>query len=165
MEEKKKESGAEVKCSFCGNDTSCDRCKAEPASAAGAEHVCYDCYQKMGGQLPENVKDKTHICVSEEQMAENMRRFLDDTTARAFDELWNTEKKNLKEMSRQELAKAAFFEGARFMFSLMQQIEQGRQEAEPGHGHEHGEGHEHEGHEHGEGHGHKHGKGHEHTHE
>lgn len=144
-----------MKCSFCGNDTSCDRCKAEPSSGAGSEHICYECYQKMGGQLPENLKDRTHICISQEQMSQNFERFLNDTTERAFGELWVAEKKKLKEMSRQELSKASFFEGARFMFSLMQHLEKGDQEQGPEH--------EHEGHEHGEEGGHEH--THEHTHE
>lgn len=152
MEGKTEEHGLEVKCSFCGNDTSCDRCKAEPASAAGSEHICYDCYQKMGGQLPENLKDRTHICISQEQMSQNFEKFLNDTTEKAFDELWDAEKKKLKEMSRQELAKATFFEGARFMFSLMQHLEKSGQEQEHEHSHE---GHEHE-HEHEHKHEHKH---------
>lgn len=147
-----------MKCSFCGNDTLCERCKAEPSSAEGAEHICYDCYQKMGGQLPENLKDRTHICITQEQMSQNFERFLNDTTERAFGELWDAEKKKLKEMSRQELAKTSFFEGARFMFSLMQHLEKGQEQEGQGH-----EGHEHS-HEPGHEHGHKH-EGHEHKHE
>ncbi len=113
-----------VKCSFCGNDAYCDACKKDPASAAKFEHMCYDCYQRMGGQLPENVKDKTHICIPPEKLQENFERFLNEMTGRAFDDLWSAEKKKLKEMSRQELAQASFFEGARFMFGLMQRMSQ-----------------------------------------
>jgi hypothetical protein len=113
-----------VKCSFCGNETSCDQCMKEPERSGDFEHCCYDCYQKMGGNLPENVRDKTHVCVPPEKMQENFERFLGDMTERAFTDLWNSEKKKLKEMSRQELSQASFFEGARFMFGLMQRLSQ-----------------------------------------
>ncbi len=117
-----------VKCSFCGNETSCDACRREPEKAKDFEHACYDCYQKMGGNLPENVRDKTHVCVPPEKMQENFERFLNDMTQRAFMDLWNSEKKRLKDMSRQELSQASFFEGARFMFGLMQRMSQEPQE-------------------------------------
>ncbi|HSB46676.1 MAG TPA: hypothetical protein VLD37_01580 [Candidatus Bilamarchaeum sp.] len=113
-----------VKCSFCGNDTFCDACKADAASGSGKEHCCYDCYQKMGGALPENVKDKTHVCIPPEKLQENFERFMSEMTFRAFMDLWNAEKKKLKEMSRQELAQVSFFEGARFMFGLVQRMSQ-----------------------------------------
>lgn len=113
-----------VKCSFCGNDTFCDACKKDPQAGAGKEHSCYDCYQKMNGQLPENVRENTHICIPPEKLQENFERFMSDMTFRAFMDLWNSEKKRLKEMSRQELAQASFFEGARFMFGLINRMSQ-----------------------------------------
>ncbi|MCI0503630.1 hypothetical protein L0Y65_02855 [Candidatus Micrarchaeota archaeon] len=118
--------GAEknVKCSFCGNDTFCEQCKAEPAKVASFEHMCYECHQRMGGVVPENVKDKTHICIPPEKLQENFERFMSEMTYRAFSELWEAEKKKLKEMSRQELAQAAFFEGASFMWHFVQRMQQ-----------------------------------------
>ncbi len=113
-----------VKCSFCGNETSCEQCQRQPEKAKEFEHCCYDCYQKMGGNLPENVRDKTHVCVPPEKMQENFERFINEMTYRAFMDLWDAEKKKLKEMSRQELAQASFFEGARFMFGFMQRMSQ-----------------------------------------
>jgi hypothetical protein len=113
-----------MKCSFCGNDTFCDACKADPSSGSGKEHCCFDCYQKMGGSLPENVKEKTHVCIPPEKLQENFERFMSEMTYRAFMDLWNTDKKKLKEMSRQELAQVSFFEGARFMFGLVQKMSQ-----------------------------------------
>ncbi len=121
---KANEEANNVKCSFCGNETSCDACRKEPEKYKDFEHCCYDCYQKMGGNLPENVRDKTHVCVPPEKMQENFERFLNDMTQRAFTDLWNSEKKRLKDMSRQELSQASFFEGARFMFGLMQRMSQ-----------------------------------------
>jgi hypothetical protein len=113
-----------VKCSFCGNDAFCDQCKALPEKAPDFEHMCYECYQRMGGVVPENVKDKTHVCIPPEKLQENFERFMSDVTSRAFSELWEAEKKKLKEMSRQELAQAAFFEGASFMWHFMQRMQQ-----------------------------------------
>ena len=117
-----KEKTNNVKCSFCGNDDWCDNCSKEPSKLASFEHSCYDCYQKMGGQFPENVKDKTHLCIPPEKVQENFERFLSEMTYRAFTDLWDAEKKKLKEMSRQELSQASFFEGARFMFGFMQKM-------------------------------------------
>ncbi|MEW6722400.1 MAG: hypothetical protein AB1324_04005 [Candidatus Micrarchaeota archaeon] len=108
-----------AKCSFCGNDTSCEQCGKE--AVPGFEHMCYDCYQKMGG-VPENLKEKTHVCVPPEKMRENFERFMNEMTMRAFNELWNAEKKKLKEMSKQELSQASFFEGARFMFHFINRM-------------------------------------------
>ncbi len=120
---KANEDANNVKCSFCGNEAYCEPCKNEPAKMAGFEHMCYDCHQRMG-QVPENVRDKTHLCIPPEKLQENFERFMNDVTQRAFDDLWNAEKKKLKEMSRQELAQASFFEGASFMFHLMQRMSQ-----------------------------------------
>ncbi|MEW6749197.1 MAG: hypothetical protein AB1295_05820 [Candidatus Micrarchaeota archaeon] len=112
-----------VKCSFCGNDAFCGSCADNPDKAGDSEHMCYDCYQRMG-EVPENVRDKTHVCMAPEQIDENFRRFMDEVTHRAFQDLWDSKKKELKEMSRQELALTSFFEGASFMFQLMQRMSQ-----------------------------------------
>jgi hypothetical protein len=131
-----------VKCSFCGNDTFCEQCKAEPGKTASFEHMCHECHQRMGGVVPENVKDKTHICIPPEKLQENFERFMSEMTYRAFTELWEAEKKKLKEMSRQELAQSAFFEGASFMWHFVQRMQQppapppesGSENPEPGSG-------------------------------
>jgi hypothetical protein len=157
--EEKKE-GSNVKCSFCGNEAFCGPCKDEPAKVESFEHMCYDCYQKMG-EVPENLKDKTHMCIPPEKLQENFQRFLDEVTERAFSDLWTQEKKKLKELSKQDLAQSAFFEGASFMYHLMQRMSQEPPAVE----HKHEEGHKHEGHQHEEGHsheGHKHGEQHKH---
>jgi hypothetical protein len=113
-----------VKCSFCGDDTLCEPCMLEPEKAGSFEHMCYDCHQKMGGVVPENVRDKTHICIPPEKLQENFEKFMNDVTHRAFLQLWESEKKKLKELSRQELAQASFFEGASFMWHFVQRMNQ-----------------------------------------
>src|SRR5271157_3093619 len=122
LTKKIKEEEKNVKCSFCGNDTSCEQCRQAPGEMPKFEHVCFDCYQGMKGQLPENVREKTHVCIPQEKLNESFERFLNDMTSKAFTDLWNSEKKKLKEMSRQELSQASFFEGARFMFGFMQKM-------------------------------------------
>ncbi len=113
-----------VKCSFCGDDTSCEQCRAAPEKAGDFEHMCYDCHQKMGGAVPENIRDRTHICIPPEKLQENFEKFMNDMTQRAFMQLWDSEKKKLKELSKQELAQAAFFEGASFMWQFVQRMNQ-----------------------------------------
>ncbi len=117
-----------VKCSFCGNDTYCEQCSADMSKSSEFEHMCFECNQKMGGVVPENVRDKTHVCIPPEKLQENFEKFMNDMTARAFMQLWEAEKKKLKEMSRQELAQASFFEGASFMWHMVQRMQQPPQE-------------------------------------
>lgn len=118
-----------VKCSFCGNDTHCERCAADASGIEKFEHICYDCYVRMGSQVPADIQERTHTCIPPEKAAEEFGKFLDGMTGRAFEELWNQEKKKLREMSKQDLAQASFFEGARFMFQMMQKLE-GAEEGE-----------------------------------
>jgi hypothetical protein len=113
-----------VKCSFCGNETWCEQCTLNPAGIEKFEHICYDCYQRMGSQIPAEIQERTHTCIPPEKAAEEFGKFLDSMTGRAFDELWNQEKKKLREMSKQEISQASFFEGARFMFQFMQKLQQ-----------------------------------------
>jgi hypothetical protein len=128
MAEDKPKAENNVKCSFCGNETFCERCAADASGIEKFEHMCYDCYTGMGSQVPPEVQEKTHTCIPPEKAAEEFGRFLDSMTGRAFDELWNQEKKKLREMSKQELAQASFFEGARFMFQMMQKLQQPEEE-------------------------------------
>lgn len=118
MAEEKQEIQNNAKCSYCGNDTFCDSCLKAPDK--DAEHMCFECYQQMGGQMPAD--KKVHLCIPPEKMAELFQRYLDNNVGQAFEELWNAEKKKLKEMSKQEIAQACFFEGARFMYAFMQNM-------------------------------------------
>jgi hypothetical protein len=147
-----------VLCSYCGNDTECMDCRRQPGKENDFEHICFDCYQNNKGEIAPEKKEKTHVCIPPQKIAEAYERFLEDTTKHAFSELWEAEKKKMRELSKQELAEASFFEGARFMYSFMQRMakeqgaEEGAEESHEGHSHE---GHSHEGHSHA---GHKHEK-------
>jgi hypothetical protein len=150
-----------VRCSYCGNDTECMDCQRQPGKENDFEHICFDCYQNNKGEIAPEKKEKTHVCIPQQKIAEAYERFLEDTTKRAFNELWEAEKKKMRELSKQELAEATFFEGARFMYSFMQKMakEQGEESGED-EGHE-GEEHSHEEHSHGGEKGHSH-EGHSH---
>ena len=154
-EQKPEEPQQNVKCSFCGNDAFCSSCVKDPEHMDDFEHMCYDCYMKMGENVPENVREKTHVIIPPDKMAEQFQKFLDQMTGRAFSELWAEEKAKLREMSKQELAQIMYFEGARFMFDFMQRMS--AEDQHEGHGHET---HAHEGDEH-EAHGHEEHEGHE----
>ena len=137
----KEETKANVRCSYCGNDTLCMDCQRQPGKENDFEHICFDCYQNNKGVIAPEKKDKTHVCIPPEKLAEAYERFLEDTTKNAFTELWENEKKKMRELSKQELAEASFFEGARFMYAFMQKMA-----SQPGE--EEHEGHSHEGHSH-----------------
>jgi len=107
----------EVKCSVCGNETKCEQCGAESEKA---EHLCLECYQKQGGK----VKEGMHVCIPKEKVEEAYDKFLANMIQGASEEMWNAEKKKLKELSKQELSKTSFFEGARFMLAFMRRVSQ-----------------------------------------
>ena len=120
MEEKTE--GNNALCYVCGKSILCEPCKFEPQGMQSFEHICFDCYQKAGGQ-PKAEKE-IHVCLPPEKMAEEFQKFMDEMTFRAFSEMWDEDKKKLRELSKQELAEASFFEGARFMFAFMQRMSQ-----------------------------------------
>lgn len=107
-----------VKCENCGKDILCEQCAKEPGDF---KHLCLECYQK--GVLPKD-KEKTHLVVPPEKLAEEYDRFLSQMVGGAFDDMWANEKKKLKEQSKQEIAQTCFFEGARFMLVLMRKMSQ-----------------------------------------
>jgi len=107
-----------VKCSNCGKDVLCEQCAKEPGDF---KHLCLDCFRS--GVQPED-KEKTHLVVPPEKLAEEYDKFLSQMVGGAFDDMWNHEKKRLKELSKQELAQTSFFEGARFMLALMRKMSQ-----------------------------------------
>lgn len=133
-----------VRCSYCGNDTLCVDCQRAPGKENDFEHICFDCYQNNKGEIAPEKKEKTHVCIPPQKLAEAYEHFLEDTTKNAFSELWEAEKKKMRELSKQELAEAAFFEGARFMYAFMQKM--AAPEGQEGPAEE--EGHAHEGHAH-----------------
>jgi hypothetical protein len=107
-----------VKCSGCGKDTVCEQCKA--GAEGQFKHLCMECYQKAEGKVDD--KEGTHICIPQEKIMEAYDQFMTDMTNRAFSELWASEKKRLKELSKQDLAKMTFTEGARFMLHFMRRM-------------------------------------------
>jgi len=120
-----------VRCNYCGNDTLCADCQRAPGKENESEHICFDCYQGNKGELAPEKKDKTHICIPPEKLAQAYEKFLEDTTRRAFQDLWEAEKKKMRELSKQDLAEASFFEGARFMYSFMQRMSAQAEEGGP----------------------------------
>ncbi len=107
-----------VKCSACGSDVFCEQCEKE---AGDFKHLCLECYRK-GVQSEE--REKTHLCIPPEKLAEEYERFLGQMTQSAFSDMWDEEKKKLKGLSKQKLAQTCFFEGARFMLALMRKMSQ-----------------------------------------
>lgn len=59
---------------------------------------------------------------TQDQMKEAFEKFLSEATTHAFGEMWESRKKQMRELSKQDLAELSFFEGARFMFFFMQRV-------------------------------------------
>jgi hypothetical protein len=95
--EKKTEEKTNVRCSYCGNDTLCVDCQQQPGKEENFEHICFDCYQNNKGEISPEKKEKTHICIPPEKLAQAYERFLEDTTKRAFQEMWEQDKKKISQ--------------------------------------------------------------------
>ncbi|MBU0532563.1 hypothetical protein KKB44_03650 [Candidatus Micrarchaeota archaeon] len=108
-----------MKCSLCNNETTCEECKKEKKE--DFKHICFECYKKKEGKVD---TEKTHVCIPPEELSKAYDRFIGDTINHAFNDLWDAEKKKLKELSKQDLARTSFFEGANFMLEFMRRISQ-----------------------------------------
>ena len=105
----------EVKCSLCGINTKCEQCEKD---SEDIEHMCFECYEKH----PKQAKEDMHLCIPKTKLDEAYDKFLVNMINGASSELWKSEKKRLKELSKQELSKTSFFEGARFMLNFMRRV-------------------------------------------
>jgi hypothetical protein len=70
--------------------------------------------------MAEAKTDEAHK-MTEEQATE-YDRVLAGAINQAFTQMWDGNKKKLREMSKQELSHASFFEGARFMLAFMRSV-------------------------------------------
>ncbi len=104
-------------CVMCKSNVFCATC--EPGPVKDAKHVCLNCYQSEK-QIPAELKD-SHPCFPAEQADDQVQYFIRNVAHNAFADLWETHKKELKDLSKQEIARACFIEGAHFMHQFLKQ--------------------------------------------
>jgi hypothetical protein len=110
-----------VRCNICGIELPCEQCRDEPEKFEGFAHLCYSCYKK-GAEIPD--KEKAHLCIPEDKLNEEYQKFLGEMAASTYLDMWESEKKRLKDLSRKELGQTCFLEGASFMLQLMRKMSQ-----------------------------------------
>ncbi len=98
-----------IKCSFCGEEMEC------PKNMLNSEkHMCYKCFQNA-----ENIDSKDicasniHIDLPTDKFVEGTaNKLTEDLVDNVFPESWKNQKKGLKGLSKKELSKQMFAEGA-----------------------------------------------------
>ena len=111
VSEIKDEDIVKVNCSFCGKEIDCPKNMLK-----SKKHACYDCFKKIGDEIPAKEVGKIHVDFDMGQFEEDMPSFLaENATATTFPEIWKMHKIEIKKMSKKEMAKEMFFRGAETM--------------------------------------------------
>lgn len=117
------ENSVKVNCSFCGKEIECPK----NMLATSKKHMCHICFQKRsdngsGKELKDvHVDYPTHDLINE-----TASRMVDDMVKDVFPKLWNSRKKELKEMPKKELAYEMFGTGAFTALSTMLKLQHER---------------------------------------
>ncbi|MCK5282424.1 MAG: hypothetical protein KAK00_03365 [Nanoarchaeota archaeon] len=98
-----------VNCSFCGKEIECPENMLEESE----KHMCFECFQnpteKMGKEDLKNV----HVDMPTDEFDKTIPEAMTNSLVEeAFPEIWQERKKELREMSKKELAKEMFGAGA-----------------------------------------------------
>ncbi len=115
-------------CDLCKSNVFCATC--EPGPVKDATNVCLNCYQTQDPRRPE-LKD-AHPAFPAEQADDQVQHFIRNVAHNAFADLWETHKKELKDLSKQEIARVCFIEGAHFMHQFLKQTSADMQKEEKG---------------------------------
>ena len=103
------EESVPVNCSFCGKQIECPVDMLDKAE----KHACFECFTKIGDTISEKDLNKIHVDIPQENAIEVMSKHLvDKMLLDIFPELWNEHEEELKEMSKKDLAREMFAEGA-----------------------------------------------------
>ena len=102
-------------CDLCKSNVFCATC--EPGPLKDAKHVCLNCYQTQKA-IPPELKE-AHPAFPAEQADDQVQHFIRNVAHNAFADLWENHKKELKDFSKQELARVCFIEGAHFMHQFL----------------------------------------------
>ncbi len=162
MEDKneKREKMNKISCSFCSVEIEC------PENMMHYEkHSCYNCYKKIGKEIPKENLGKIHVDVPKDEMVKT-GEFLEAVIGKGFEQFMSQSKNELKMASKKEAMRESFMAGASFMLQFIDSSAKEHDEHDLSHeGHEHDDKEGHEGHAHShEEHVHSHeGKEHKHS--
>ena len=104
-----------IKCDFCSKVISC------PEDELNMDkHACYECFLKQEELLPDEELDQIQVDIPDEELNNiAVRNIVEET----FPEIWEGRKEEWEELSKEELARMMFAEGASAMAERMLEME------------------------------------------
>ncbi len=98
-----------VNCSFCGKEIECP----EDMLQKSKKHMCYDCFKNAKELVKEEELKEIHVDIPVNEMNEFVSEHLTNSLVEEiFPNVWKERKKELKEMSKKDLAEGMFRIGA-----------------------------------------------------
>ena len=105
-EKTKSEETVIVNCSYCGKEIECPKEMLDKVE----KHACIDCFKNL--PKDKNNKTKIHVDIPMKEAIENIAgEFASKQSREGFPEIWANHKKEMKNMSKKELAEKMFYEG------------------------------------------------------
>ncbi len=98
-----------VNCSFCGKEIEC------PADMINKveKHACFECFSNFDATMSEKEILKMHVDIPKKDLSDMAAEHaVNKMLQEIFPKLWAEHKEELKEMSKQDLAREMFAEGA-----------------------------------------------------
>lgn len=121
------ENSIKVNCNFCGNEMECPKDMLKKAK----KHMCHVCFQnKVNKGSDEELKD-VHVDFPAENLIEDTAsKMVNEMVESVFQKIWDSRKKEFKEMTKKDLAYEMLGAGAYIALSniLKLQHEQGMKE-------------------------------------
>lgn len=120
-----------VDCSFCGKGMECPKSMMSKAK----QHMCQICFQaRVDSGKGEELKDVHVDYPVGDMITETASRMVNDMIKDVFPKIWDSRKKELKELTKKELAKEMLGAGAFIALSTILKLQQaqGQKEADNG---------------------------------
>ena len=109
-----------VNCDFCGKEMECPKNMLEKAK----KHMCHECFfERLNNGNDEPLKDVHVDFPTNELVPELANEMTNEMVEEMFPKVWEKGKKELKEMSKKELACEMFGAGAYIALSNMLEMQ------------------------------------------
>ena len=114
------ENSVKVNCDFCEKEIECPKDMLEEVK----KHMCYECFlEKVENGSDEELKDIHVDFPTEDLIEETASRMVNQMIEEVFPGVWNSKKRELKEMSKKDAAYEMFGAGAYIALSNMMKIQ------------------------------------------
>ena len=108
-EKDKNNSIVNVNCDFCGKEIECPLDMLNKVE----KHSCFECFTNIGSNLSKNDIGKIHIDMPQRDLSDTVaKQEVERMLIDVFPKIWAEHKEELKDMSKQELAREMFAQGA-----------------------------------------------------